>query len=66
MSDTVQEYMESLTDDELKAAFKAAEADLAEASTQEPNSEWHQSCFAGLVLYGAELTKRGIRLAPLH
>jgi len=54
-------YFDSLTDDELKSAFKTAEADLADASEQQPNSEWHQCCFAGWFLYAEEMTRRGIR-----
>jgi hypothetical protein len=62
----IEEHLAGMTDAELIAACEEAKTDLAEAAAQQPNSERHQECFAGLIVYAQELSKRGIRLAPLH
>ena len=58
MSDTVESYLLSLSDDELNDAIEQAKADLEKAATDEPNSEWHESCFAGFVMLAMEQTRR--------
>lgn len=62
----IADYLAEKSDEELKAAFKDAESDLAEAAAQQHGSEWHQSCFAALLIYGGELAKRGIFLGTRH
>jgi hypothetical protein len=62
----IEEHLAGMTDAQLIAAFKEAESDLKKAATEQPESEWHQSCFAGLLVFAGELSKRGIRLSPLH
>lgn len=62
----IADHLSDLDDDALKAAFKEAENDLAEAAAQQPNSEWHESCFAALMIYGGELAKRRIFLGTRH
>lgn len=65
-NEQITEHLSELSEEALKSAFKQAESDLAEAAAQQPNSEWHQSCFAGLLIYGGELAKRGIFLGTRH
>lgn len=54
----------ALSDDQLLAAFDEAREDLAQAAHDDSNSEWHQCCFAGVVIYAQELSDRGIRRQP--
>lgn len=65
-TEEMHEYLTSLPDATLISAYKGAENDLAQAAAQQPNSDWHQECFAGFVTLGEELRKRGIVLRPLH
>ena len=58
MNYTVESYLLSLSDDELNDAIEQAKADLEKAAHDEPNSEWHESCFAGFVMLGMEKTRR--------
>ena len=58
MSDTVESYLLGLSDDELNDAIEQAKADLEKAANDEPNSEWHESCFAGFVVLGMEQVRR--------
>jgi len=55
-----------MTDAELRAAFAEAQDDLAVAARDEPESEWHQACFAGVMVYAAELAERGLSVSTLH
>jgi hypothetical protein len=66
MSTEIDEYLAGLSNEQLMAAFKQAEADLAAVAADEPNSEWHQACFAGVLIYAQEMNKRGLRNAALH
>ncbi len=59
-------YLSAMTDSELVDAFKQAESDLAEAAAQKPNSDRHQECFAGLIVFCAELQKRGLTVHNPH
>jgi hypothetical protein len=65
-TEAIQGYLDDLSDEELKAAFHVAYADCMEAGEKEKDSEWHQSCFAGLLTYSTELHKRGIVLGTKH
>lgn len=58
MNETVESYLLSLSDDELNDAIEQAKADLEKAANDEPNSEWHESCFAGFVVLAMEQTRR--------
>jgi len=62
----MNEEIEQMTDDELKAAFLIAKDDLAIASHEQNNSEWHQACFAGALIYAMEMQKRGITISQIH
>jgi len=55
-----------LSDDELQSAFDEAKQDLAKATDSEPNSEWHQACFAATYLYAVEMSKRGLKSETVH
>lgn len=55
-----------MTDDELICAARTARDDLAEAAVDEPESEWHQACFAAAMIYGLEMETRGLTLATKH
>jgi HEPN domain-containing protein len=56
----------AMSDDELRAFFDEAKADLTAAARDEPESEWHQSCFAAVMLAAMEAQARGIKLATVH
>lgn len=56
----------AMTDAEPMAATRTAIDDLKTASQDEPNSEWHEACFAGAIVYSTELQKRGLSLATKH
>lgn len=60
----VSAYMASFTDDELISAAKECADDLTRASKDEPESEWHESCFAGMLCYARELNARGLKMKP--
>ncbi|HEY5800338.1 MAG TPA: hypothetical protein VIT92_08955 [Burkholderiaceae bacterium] len=62
----IDEFLEDLSDESLLAACREAQDDLAEAANTEPNSEWHEACFAGLVVLTTEMTKRGLRISAPH
>lgn len=62
----IENYLSELTDEQLIAAVKMAETDLANAASENPNSEWHQSCFAGLIIYAGEIRKHGLKVATVH
>lgn len=65
----IAQMLEDMTDAEIVSAIETAQADIVEAVAQEPNSEWHQACFAGFMMYAQEGQKRGIppvRMGRLH
>lgn len=62
----IADHLASLSDAELTEATKTAQDDLGEAVREQPNSERHQECFAGLVIYTREMQKRGLKLVTVH
>ena len=46
------------SDAELKALYETIKYDLETAAEEEPDSEWHQSCFAALALVTEETKRR--------
>lgn len=58
----IQRYLDSLSDDEVKLKAATAFKDIEEASIEQPNSEWHEACFAGAMVYAKEMNKRGLTL----
>lgn len=64
--DEIDEKLAAMTDEQVVAAFSEAREDLASAAATQPNSEWHEACFAGLLTFAGELSKRGIRAGPTH
>ena len=65
MIDTA-EYLAALTDRELLDALDVAKEDLQDAADTQQNSEWHGSCFAGVIVMAAEAQKRGISRVTKH
>jgi hypothetical protein len=55
-----------MTDAEVLEWALMAEGDLAEAANTQRDSEWHQACFTACWVLSQEMSKRGIRLRPLH
>lgn len=51
-------YTASLTDAELIEYAERAHTDLHAA---EPDTEWQESCFAGLMVYCDEMGRRGLK-----
>ena len=66
MSEEIDDHLSTLSNEQLMAAFRQAETDLANAAADEPNSEWHEACFAGLLVYAQEMNRRGLRASALH
>lgn len=64
--DEMQEYLATLSDGELKVALTEAHDDLMKAADEQPNSEWHGTCFAATLVYSQEMNRRGLKLATTH
>ena len=62
----ISELVAEMTDDELLCAASTARDDLAAAARDEPESEWHQGCFAAVMIYGIAMQERGLSLATKH
>lgn len=60
------EFLESMTDKHLVESLKIARDDLADASVDARNSEWHEACFAAFLTFSAEVIKRGIKIHMEH
>lgn len=60
------DHLASLTDAKLREATITARDDLAKAATDEPNSEWHEACFAGALVYAGEMQRRGLKIETVH
>ena len=58
--------LKALSDADLLVWAKTASDDLAEAANYQRESEWHQSCFAAAVAFSLEMSRRGLRLSPVH
>lgn len=56
----IEEHMANISDEQLRINIRESKQDLSDAAADCPESEWHQSCFAALVLYAQEAAKRGI------
>lgn len=62
----IQDQLSEYTDNELINEFKEAIGKLEAAAENEPNSEWHESCFAATFLFAEEMGKRGLSLNTAH
>jgi hypothetical protein len=51
---------------ELREALEEAKRDLQNAARDEPESEWHEACFAGVLVLAAELQSRGLSASTVH
>lgn len=60
-NDPTAQYLQSLTNEELVESFETAKTDLEEVSDEDRNSEWHEACFAAVIVYGNEVVRRGIK-----
>lgn len=56
----------SMTDCEVLGWFDTAQKDLAQAATDEPNSDWHQACLAAVAVLSQEMDKRGFSNRNVH
>lgn len=65
-NEEAQEYLADMSDSDLVAALDVAKTDLTQAAATQPESEWHQSCFAGVLMFCMEMQKRGINVATVH
>jgi HEPN domain-containing protein len=65
-ADEIDEMVKAMSDEELKANMKQAGEDLNLAASEEPESEWHQACFAAVLTYAQELSRRVIRMVATH
>jgi hypothetical protein len=64
MSD-VQNYIETLSDDDLINLTNESVIDLATASTEFPNSEYHSNCYAAFCMLSIECANRNLKLSSL-
>jgi hypothetical protein len=39
---------------------------LQKPAAGQPNSEWHEACFAGVLIYAAEMQQRGLKIETVH
>ena len=62
----IREMLDALSNAEVVAKLDEAVKDCEEAAKAERNSEWHDACFAGVMVFGQEFLKRGIDLRVLH
>lgn len=62
----IPEYLENLSDADLIEEAKTAVQDLKEAAANQRESEWHQACFAGVMVFTEELSKRGLKMSTFH
>jgi hypothetical protein len=63
---SAQEYIESLSDEDLINLTKVAVADLAEAAEDFPNSDYHSACFAGFTMLSIECENRNLKISTIH
>lgn len=54
------QYLRAKTDAEIQQLWDVAKQDLIAASRTKPNSEWHEACFAGVIVIGQEAVRRGL------
>lgn len=57
----ILEYFETLNDDQLKMELEAAIQALKYVSENQPNSDWHESCFAAVIMFTTEMNKRKLK-----
>lgn len=62
----IRDHLDDLSDDELRKATGTARDDLAKAAADQPNSEWHEACFAGALIYATEMQRRGLKIETVH
>lgn len=62
----IEGYLAGMNDEQLVDATKEARDDLVIASREQPDSEWHSSCFAAVLIYSKELHARGLKLVPVQ
>ncbi len=60
----LQEHLDSFDDQGLLQALETAREDLEIAARDQNESEWHQSCFAAVMVYANECVKRKLRPLP--
>jgi hypothetical protein len=58
--------IKEMSNEELKAFVKEAGEDLEKAAETERNSEWHEACFAAVLMGTMEMNRRGIQMATVH
>lgn len=59
----ISELVAQFSDNELVQAANVCAEDLKEAYESDPESEWHEACFAGMIYFAKELTRRKLTLA---
>lgn len=57
---------EHLTNLEVINFLNQAKDDLDDATRDQPESEWHQSCFAAVLVMSQEALRRGLRFGTVH
>jgi hypothetical protein len=62
----IASYLSSMSNEDLISATEVADKDLRDASTNQPNTEWHECCMAGVIIFAQELSKRGLKINAIH
>lgn len=58
----VEVVLASFSDEELHAQAMDCRNDLQKAAEEQPESEWHEACFAAMLIYAKEMNRRGLCL----
>lgn len=61
-----QEMIQNWSNQKLREEFDIAVFALKDAAEKQNNSEWHQSCFAAVMVMAAEFSARGIKINAIH
>lgn len=56
--------LRAMPDAQLQDFAKEACMDLEKVASNSPNSEWHDACFAAVILAYQEMNRRGLKAAP--
>jgi len=62
----VQEMIGNLDDKHLIEGFEKARDDCESASINDPNSDWHEACFAAVMVFSQEILKRQLFASTVH
>lgn len=62
----VHAHLLAMSDAEVLVALELATKDVMEAAANQPDSEWHQTCFAGAMVLCIEMERRCVKNITYH